>query len=147
MNAGAGPGHSPATRAPPASIQGNFTSTLTSPKRKASSLQRPQLASVGTPTVVVDKTNRSSTPCDTTRIRNDRLGALVLDLASKFRQASSWEEFVKGFRGPSYLSNELDHLDHPAVSVLRQWQDEGVPVHTSSPPWTDDQKDECIQRG
>ena len=102
---------------------------------------RPQLTPDGNPTVVVDKTNRSSTPCDTTRIRNDRLGALVLDLASKFRQASSWEEFVKGFRGPSYLSNELDHLDHPTVSVLRQWRDEGVPVHTSSQPWTDDQKD------
>ena len=55
--------------------------------------------------------------------------------------------FVKQFRGPSYLSSEPDHIDHPAAELLRQWRDQGVPADSDSPPWTVEQKDECIRRG
>ena len=59
----------------------------------------------------------------------------------------SWESFVNEFRGPSYLSSNLDEVDHQAAALLRKWRDEGVPVLSSSDPWTLEQKDACIERG
>ena len=61
--------------------------------------------------------------------------------------ASSWEEFVGSFRGPSYLSSLVDELDHPAASLLSKWRDEGVLVQTTVESWTAEQKDEGIARG
>ena len=93
-------------------------------------------------------TNTTSTRrIDTKQIRNDRLGTLVRKLCESFSHHQSWESFVNAFRGPSYLSPELDNLDHPAAQLLRQWRDQGVPAECDSPPWTEAQKDECIQRG
>jgi hypothetical protein len=55
---------------------------------------------------------------------------------------------VSTFCGRSYLAEELDHLDHPAGPLLlQQWQDEGVPILSSSGPWTTDKKDSYIERG
>ena len=68
-------------------------------------------------------------------------------LCSAFESSASWETFVEAFRGPSYLSDDLDEIDHPASELLRRWRDEGVPARSSSEPWTPEQKDECIQRG
>ena len=75
-------------------------------------------------------------PFDTSEIRNDCLGTLVRDLVKQYQRASSWEDFVKQFRGPSYLSENLDSLDHPAAVLLKLWKDLGVPVHSLSEPWT-----------
>ena len=61
--------------------------------------------------------------------------------------ASSWEEFVGSFPGPSYLSPLVDKLDHPAASLLSKWRDEGVPVQTTVESWTAKQKDEGTARG
>ena len=72
---------------------------------------------------------------------------LVSDLCNKLLQSESWEDFAAAFRGPSYLAQGLDDLDHPAAELLQHWRDDGVPVYTDSPPWTNDMKDECIQRG
>ena len=54
---------------------------------------------------------------------------------------------MKEYQGPSYLSPELEQVDHPAIPLLRQWRDEGVPAQTSAEPWTVEQRDTCIQRG
>ena len=69
------------------------------------------------------------------------------ELASAFLSSPSWEAFVNEFRGRSYLASELDDVDHPAATLLRLWRDEGVPVQTSSPPWTQEQKDHAVERG
>ena len=61
--------------------------------------------------------------------------------------STSWETFVNEFRGPSYLSPELDNVDHPAATLLRMWRDEGVPAETSIPEWTLEQKDSCVECG
>ncbi len=90
---------------------------------------------------------RSSTSIDTLQLRNDRLGTLVRSLCTSLDEASSWETFVEDFRGPSYLSSDLDKVEHPATELLKTWRDEGVPAETDSLPWTEQQKDECIQRG
>ena len=63
---------------------------------------------------------------------------------SRFSSAESWEKFISDFRGPSYLSPELEDLDHPATPLLAHWRDNGVPVESSSEPWTLEQKDQCI---
>ena len=89
----------------------------------------------------------SSTRFDTRSLRNDRLGTLVSELCSKYEQAESWESFVDEFRGPSYLSSEIDDLPHPAAPLLRQWRDEGIPARSSGPRWTVEQRDDCVQRG
>ena len=54
---------------------------------------------------------------------------------------------MNDFRGPSYLSPTVEHIDHPASELLRTWRDEGVPANTSSDPWTYEQKDRCVARG
>ena len=61
--------------------------------------------------------------------------------------ASSWEEFVGSFRGPSYLPPLVDKLDHPVAALLSKWRDIGVPVHTTVESWTAEQKDKGIARG
>ena len=68
-------------------------------------------------------------------------------MATRLSGADSWASFVHDFRGPSYLSTELEDLDHPATPLLAQWRDHGVPVKSSSEPWTLEQKDECIRQG
>ena len=60
----------------------------------------------------------SSHHVDTAQLRHDRLGTLVPDLCKHYYEASSWEEFVKEFRGPSYLAQDLDDVDHPAAELL-----------------------------
>ena len=69
------------------------------------------------------------------------------ELAARFVNSPSWESFVEDYRGRSYLSTELDELDHPAASLLREWRDQGVPAATSFAPWTANQKDHCIHQG
>ena len=68
-------------------------------------------------------------------------------MCNRFTEASSWEEFVQEFRGPSYLAQDLDDIDHPAAELLRHWRDEGVPAETTSPAWTPEQRDACVERG
>ena len=98
------------------------------------------------PSLRRDKSN-SSVVADTQAIRNDRLGTLVKGLCSAYAEAPSWEEFVTKFRGRSYLSPNLQEVDHPAIPLLREWRDHGVPVQTTSSEWTLEQKNECIRRG
>ena len=68
-------------------------------------------------------------------------------LTRKLESASSWKEFVQEARGPTYLSSRLEEISHPAIPLLQRWRDKGVPAKSSSPPWTQEQKDHCIQRG
>ena len=54
---------------------------------------------------------------------------------------------MNNFRGRSYLSENIDDLQHPAAPLLRDWRDNGVPAQTSSATWTSEQRDECVRRG
>ena len=93
------------------------------------------------------RTKHTSSSVDTRSIRNDRLGTLVNSLCDAYSKAESWEAFVTEFRGRSYLAPELEQVDHPAIPLLTDWRDNGVPALNKSPPWSADQKDECIRRG
>jgi hypothetical protein len=80
-------------------------------------------------------------------VRQDCLDTLVRSLTSEFKAATSWEEFVTSFRGKSYLSPNLEHLDHPAGPLLCNWRDHGVPAQTSSEPWPVTTRDAYVERG
>ena len=119
----------------------------TAPTTASSASKRPSAAPKQPASARKKKVSTSSQPIDTLKLRNDRLGTLVRELASSFLSSPSWETFVDEFRGRSYLADELDHIDHPAADLLRQWRDEGVPALSDSEPWTLEQKDYCIHRG
>ena len=78
---------------------------------------------------------------DPVQIRNDRLGTLVRNLSQSLHDAGSWEDFLRSFKDRSYLSPSVGDIDHPAAKLLQRWREDGVPVNTSSPPWSSDQKD------
>ena len=90
---------------------------------------------------------QTSPSFDTKSLYNDRLGRLVSSLCSDLQGASSWEAFVNDFRGRSYLAPDLEKLDHPAADLLKEWRDKGVPVNTTSTTWSQDQLNQCVQRG
>ena len=129
------------------------TSSDKPPASKASATKVPALAPARkrtrTPTSSAKSSGLKHTKpvVSTQQLYNDRLGRLVGQLSQDFQNAESWDAFVNQFRGRSYLSPNLDQVDHPAVDLLRTWRDEGVPAMTSSPPWSLDQLDTCIQRG
>jgi hypothetical protein len=80
-------------------------------------------------------------------LHTDRLGTLVRALTRDLDAAGSWTDFVENFRGRPYLADKLDGVEHPAADLLREWRDNGVPVLTSSEPWSDDLKDSHVERG
>jgi hypothetical protein len=84
---------------------------------------------------------------NTAQLRTDRLGTLVRELTLALENAPSWEDFVTSFRGRSYLSPELEDADNPAAKLLRDWRDHGVPVNTTSEPWTAEDLDSLVNRG
>ena len=94
-----------------------------------------------------DSTKHTKTTTNTHTFYNDRLGTLVQGLCKDYLESGSWEEFVNNFRGRSYLSPDLEKVDHPAIDLLKLWRDEGVPAETTSETWSRDQLDKCIQRG
>ena len=61
--------------------------------------------------------------------------------------AASWDRFVTGFQRRSYLSPELEMVDHPAAPLLIEWRDNGVPALTSSDPWPLEARDSFVARG
>ena len=52
-----------------------------------------------------------------------------------YERATTWEDFVRQVHGPSYLSPNLDALDHPAKELLTSYRDHGVPVVVNAPSW------------
>jgi hypothetical protein len=59
---------------------------------------------------------------DSYSLRADHLGTLLVrGLSLAFKATPSWAEFVREFRGRSYLAKGLDHLEHPAAPLLHHW--------------------------
>ena len=80
-------------------------------------------------------------------LRNDHLGTLVRRLSVDLVAVATWDRFVTGFRGRSYLSTELEMLDHPAATLMIEWRDNGVPALTSSDPWPLKAHNSYVARG
>ena len=86
-----------------------------------------------------------TTANSTTKLRNDRLGALVAELSSAFLSAESWEDFVHQTRGRSYLNSDLPRAPHPARFLLDHWRTDGVPVNLDSPPLAREELDTRVE--
>jgi len=71
----------------------------------------------------------------------------VRKLTAELDASPSWEDFVTRFRGRSYLAPALEEVDHPAIPMLLEWRDHGVPVNTTSEPWTAKELDSYVERG
>ena len=110
------------------------------------SASKPRSTASSIPPGVVPKPLRRNT-VSTKTLRKDRLGTLVGKLATSFDESSSWESFVTGFRGRSYLAPNVEQVQHPAAELLAKWRDEGVPAMTSSEPWPIEDLDLRIERG
>jgi len=119
-------------------------SSTTSPRSSIASPDRGNSVSV---TLAAAEQRRLRPNINTLELRSDRLGTLVRSLSRKLSSSRSWESFVTGHRGRSYLSSGLEGIDHPAIPLLRRWRDHGVPVLTSDLPWSTETKDLCIRRG
>jgi hypothetical protein len=87
------------------------------------------------------------TPVNPFRLQSDRLGTLVRSLVHDLNCAESWEGFVETFRGRSYLADDLERTKHPAIPLLREWRDHGVPAQTSAEPWSTSTLDSYVERG
>ena len=93
------------------------------------------------------RTTHSLSSTSPFKLSHDRLGMLTRELVRGFESAQSWDTFVSEFRSRSYLAPELENLPHPAIKLLREWRDNGVPALTSSPPWSPETKQACIEHG
>ena len=132
-----------AKRIKPLSVTTSVSRSLASQRPE----KRPSLAASVTPktrpppakrsnTLASSSSKPSSAKIDTKQLREDRLGTLVKQLIVSYESADSWDEFVNAFRGHSYLADDLQDLPHPAAPILQMWQQDGVPVHTKTEPWT-----------
>jgi hypothetical protein len=82
-----------------------------------------------------------------TNVTQDRLGRLVAELSAKLTSAPSWKQFVTEHRGQSYLSQDLDSIDHSARAYLQRLREQGVRVPLDDPPWSTDAIDACALHG
>ena len=62
-------------------------------------------------------------------------------------QHSSLSAFIHTRRGTSNISPALSVLHHPAQHLIRHLSRNGFPVVTTTPPWTDTQRQLAVQRG
>ena len=77
----------------------------------------------------------------------DRLGKQVYSDDLLLQQHSSLSDFIRTRRGASNISSTLSGLHHPAHHLIRHLSHNGFPVVMTTPPWTDTQRNDAVQRG
>ena len=78
---------------------------------------------------------------------NDILGKQVVSAVRLLHASPSWESFVQAHRGPSLLSEAVQHLPHPAAPLLHRIRTEGVPVTMADAEWSSEQIHNMARRG
>ena len=80
--------------------------------------------------------------------RSLELGKLVSKLTSQFLASGcSWSRFVTQARHRACLDEHVGSLPHSAAAYLHQLRSQGAPVRCTSPAWTQQWKDDSMQRG
>ena len=80
--------------------------------------------------------------------RSLELGKLVSKLTSQFLASGcSWSRFVTQARHRACLDEHVGSLPHSAAAYLHQLRSQGAPVRCTSPAWTQQRKDDSMQRG
>lgn len=87
------------------------------------------------------------TSSPTTTYTDDQLGKLIQNVVDVFHSATDWTDFISKMRGASEFASHLEHLQHPAGSLLHRLQRSGVPVLQSDAPWSQQRKHAAMARG
>jgi hypothetical protein len=77
----------------------------------------------------------------------DCIGMLVSKLVELHSQCHSWEAFIAAVHGRPHLSKSIKQLQHPAMPLLKYYQDHGVPVHMEVKEWDWEQLEKMIKCG
>ena len=80
-------------------------------------------------------------------VLSDELGKLIEEATTRLSSSATFEDFVRQTQGPSDLHSNVEHLDHPAADLLKQYRDRGVPMETTTDPWTSDRIQAALDRG
>ena len=72
---------------------------------------------------------------------------MVSEAHNRLTACDSFEDFICQSRGPSDLHPNVEHIRHPAATLLQEYRDDGVDFCTSSPLWTKEQVAQALQRG
>ena len=80
--------------------------------------------------------------------QQDELQLLIEAAADRFRNATSWREYISGSREPrGDFDPEVHRLDHPAAHLLCRLRATGAPVCLTTKPWSPGQKRAALERG
>jgi hypothetical protein len=77
---------------------------------------------------------------------SDKLGIIIDVAVDSFNQSSSWEEFVSKSRHTCDIAPGVQHIDHPAATILHQYKKRGVPVIMNTAQWPAAKIDSTIKR-
>jgi hypothetical protein len=78
---------------------------------------------------------------------SDELGAIIDVAIDSFNQSSSWEEFVSKSRHTCVIAPGVQHIDHPAATILHQYKKFLVTVIMKTAQWPAAKIDNTIKRG
>jgi hypothetical protein len=78
---------------------------------------------------------------------SDRLGKYIAAASACFVNSPSWDHFIALQRGLPEFPATIQSLPHPAAPLLSRIRKSGIPVITTTTPWTTQQKDYAIVRG
>ena len=81
------------------------------------------------------------------RLLDDRLGKLIASSAQCLASSSTWTQFVQSSRPHHHLSATVQKLPHRAAPLLDQLRNQGAPVVFSTPAWTPERLQACLDRG
>lgn len=78
---------------------------------------------------------------------NDRLDALIEQLAKRYESTDSYGDFIRDTRGRGDLHPEIATIKHPAAHLLSRFQKVGTPAIISGSPWTPSKIEAALRRG
>jgi hypothetical protein len=70
------------------------------------------------PEMVAERTGPRTNPTKRYKFGTDALGKIVQSSLTRLAASSSWQEYVASCRGPSHISHNVSHLQHPARDLL-----------------------------
>ena len=69
------------------------------------------------------------------------------DASNRFREATSFEDFIAQSRHRSDFNSQVSHLDHPAATLLDDLRTEGAKASFKPPDWTPSEIKAALDRG
>jgi hypothetical protein len=96
---------------------------------------------------ITDTNHISRKTLHSTLLLDDTLGKLVHQCVAEASQYPTIQDYLQACRSKGDLQPNLHQLPHPAAKLLQQIQSFGAVIQMTSPPWTDQKKQETVKRG